>query len=67
MGVIRQVLGYNMTKFNWIHEENFNARYSKTNLLADKILTEDSGIYISGGATSQENVGTGKCLNQSLS
>lgn len=41
---------------HWIHAENFKTRYPKANLVADKILTEDSGIYTSGGAYSYLNL-----------
>ncbi len=41
---------------HWIHAEDFKSRYPKVNLVADKILTEDSGIYTSGGAYSYLNL-----------
>lgn len=41
---------------HWIHADNFKSRYPKTKLVADKILTEDSGIYTSGGAYSYLNL-----------
>lgn len=41
---------------HWIHAEDFKNRYPKANLVADKILTEDSGIYTSGGAYSYLNL-----------
>lgn len=41
---------------HWIHAENFKARYPKAKLVPDKILTEDSGVYTSGGAYSYLNL-----------
>lgn len=41
---------------HWIHAEDFKTRYPKTHLVADKILTEDHGIYTSGGAYSYLNL-----------
>ncbi|MGY5849381.1 GlxA family transcriptional regulator [Salegentibacter sp. F14] len=41
---------------HWIHADNFSARYPQAKLVADKILTEDSGIYTSGGAYSYLNL-----------
>ena len=41
---------------HWIHADNFKSRYPEANLVADKILTEDSGIYTSGGAYSYLNI-----------
>lgn len=37
---------------HWIHADDFKTRYPNTHLVADKILTEDHGIYTSGGAYS---------------
>ncbi|MGY5847154.1 GlxA family transcriptional regulator [Salegentibacter sp. HM20] len=41
---------------HWIHADDFKSRYPKIKLMADKILTEDSGIYTSGGAYSYLNL-----------
>lgn len=41
---------------HWIHAEDFKSRYPKTLLVPDKILTEDQGIYTSGGAYSYLNL-----------
>lgn len=37
---------------HWIIEDEFKARYPKVNLVTDKIISEDNGIYSSGGAYS---------------
>ncbi|MGW1455890.1 GlxA family transcriptional regulator [Salegentibacter agarivorans] len=41
---------------HWIHADDFKSRYPEANLVADKIFTEDSGIYTSGGAYSYLNL-----------
>lgn len=41
---------------HWIHAQDFKSRYPKAKLVADKILTEDHGIYTSGGAYSYLNL-----------
>lgn len=41
---------------HWIHAKNFKALYPEVNLVNDKIMTEDSGIYTSGGAYSFLNL-----------
>lgn len=41
---------------HWIHAKDFKARYPRTKLVADKIITEDGGIYTSGGAYSYLNL-----------
>jgi transcriptional regulator GlxA family with amidase domain len=41
---------------HWIHADDFKSRYPKVNLVADKIITEDSSIYTSGGAYSYLNL-----------
>ena len=41
---------------HWIHAGNFRKIYPDVHLVDDKILTEDSGIYTSGGAYSFLNL-----------
>jgi transcriptional regulator GlxA family with amidase domain len=41
---------------HWIQAANFKKRYPKVHLVDDKIMTEDSGIYTSGGAYSFLNL-----------
>ncbi|MEL7835140.1 GlxA family transcriptional regulator [Fodinibius sp. Rm-B-1B1-1] len=35
---------------HWMHAENFRQRYPEVNLVNEKIMTEEDGIYTSGGA-----------------
>lgn len=37
---------------HWIIEDEFKKRYPKVNLIPEKIISEDNGIYTSGGAYS---------------
>lgn len=41
---------------HWIHAANFKRMFPKVNLVDDKILTDDGGIYTSGGAYSYLNL-----------
>lgn len=41
---------------HWIHANDFKKQYPRVNLVDDKIMTEDSGIYTSGGAFSFLNL-----------
>lgn len=41
---------------HWIHAADFRKMYPEVNLVDDKILTDDSGIYTSGGAYSYLNL-----------
>lgn len=41
---------------HWIHADNFRKLYPQVQLVDDKIMTEDSGIYTSGGAYSFLNL-----------
>lgn len=41
---------------HWIHAADFRKMYPKVKLVDDKILTDDSGIYTSGGAYSYLNL-----------
>lgn len=41
---------------HWIHAANFKKRFPQVNLVDDKILTDDGGIYTSGGAYSYLNL-----------
>ncbi len=35
---------------HWMHADNFRQRYPEVNLVDEKIMTEEDGIYTSGGA-----------------
>ena len=41
---------------HWIHAANFKKMFPKVDLVDDKIMTEDNGIYTSGGAYSYLNL-----------
>ena len=41
---------------HWIHAASFRSMFPKVDLVDDKIMTEDSGIYTSGGAYSYLNL-----------
>lgn len=41
---------------HWIHAENFRRMFPQVELVDDRILTEDRGIYTSGGAYSYLNL-----------
>lgn len=41
---------------HWIHADGFRKMFPKVNLVDDKIMTEDRGIYTSGGAYSYLNL-----------
>ena len=41
---------------HWITHDKFNRKYPQVNLLPDKIISEDNGIYSSGGAYSFLNL-----------
>ena len=41
---------------HWAYAAEFRARFPKVNLLADRIVTDDGGIYASGGAYSSLNL-----------
>lgn len=41
---------------HWMHAQNFRERYPKVNLVDEKILTEEDGIYTSGGAYAFTNL-----------
>lgn len=41
---------------HWIHADNFRKMFPRVNLVDDKIMTEDQGIYTSGGAYSYLNL-----------
>lgn len=41
---------------HWIHADGFRKIFPKVNLVDDKIMTEDTGIYTSGGAYSYLNL-----------
>ncbi|GHA27159.1 AraC family transcriptional regulator [Salinimicrobium marinum] len=41
---------------HWIHADNFRKMFPEVHLVDDKIMTEDQGIYTSGGAYSYLNL-----------
>lgn len=41
---------------HWIHADNFRKMFPKVDLVDDRIMTEDHGIYTSGGAYSYLNL-----------
>lgn len=41
---------------HWIHAADFRKKFPEVNLVDDKILTDDNGIYTSGGAYSYLNL-----------
>src|SRR5690606_8489517 len=41
---------------HWIHADGFRKMFPKVDLVDDKIMTEDNGIYTSGGAYSYLNL-----------
>ncbi len=41
---------------HWMHANNFRAMYPEVNLVDDRIMTEEDGIYTSGGAYSYLNL-----------
>lgn len=41
---------------HWMHAQNFRERYPEVNLVDEKILTEEDGIYTSGGAYAFTNL-----------
>lgn len=41
---------------HWLHAHDFRAMFPEINLVDDKIMTEDDGIYTSGGAYSYLNL-----------
>ncbi|HET8809452.1 MAG TPA: helix-turn-helix domain-containing protein [Flavobacteriaceae bacterium] len=41
---------------HWVHAEEFKNRFPKVNMVPDKIMTAENGIYTSGGAYSYLNL-----------
>ncbi len=41
---------------HWIHANNFRTRFPEVNLVEGEIITEEDGVYTSGGATSYWNL-----------